>query len=64
MKFNLSNAYPLTIITSSELNDDLLESMNPTEVKAMDIIVLLLAAYYPNIKEILKTLMLARKMRA
>ena len=61
MKLNLSNALPLTIIISFELNDVSTIQQSKKEVKSMEIIALLLATYYPNIIWIL---MLAREMRA
>jgi hypothetical protein len=64
MKFNLSNALPLTTIISLELNDNLSCSIDATEVKSVGIIALMLAVYYPNIIEILKILLSVRKMRA
>ena len=49
MMFKLTNAYSLCITISFELNDVSIYTINEKEVKDVEIIMLLLAAYYPNI---------------
>ena len=56
MMFKLTNAYSLCITISFELNDVSIYTINEKEVKDVEIIMLLLAAYYPNIITIFEIL--------
>ena len=64
MMFKLTNAYSLCITISFELNDVSIYTINEKEVKDVEIIMLLLAAYYPNIITIFEILMFARNIGA
>lgn len=64
MMFKLTNAYSLCITISFELNDVSIYTINEKEVKDVEIIMLLLAAYYPNIITIFEILMSARNIGA
>ena len=64
MMFKLTNAYSLCITISFELNDVSIYTINEKDVKDVEIIMLLLAAYYPNIITIFAILMSARNIGA
>ena len=57
MMFELTNAYSLCITISFELNDVSIYIINEKEVRIVEIIMLLLVAYYPNIIAIFVILM-------
>ncbi|WP_458403328.1 hypothetical protein [Methanobrevibacter sp.] len=64
MKFKLTNTYSLFITISFELTDVSIAIINQKEVNDVEIIMLLLATYYPNIIIVFEILMSARKMGA
>ena len=57
MMFKLTNAYSLCITISFELNDVSIYTIDEKEVRDVEIIMLLLATYYPNIISIFEILM-------
>ena len=64
MMFELTNAYSLCITISFELNDVSIYIIDEKEVRIVEIIMLLLAAYYPNIISIFEIFMSAVNMGA
>ncbi|WP_296804474.1 hypothetical protein [uncultured Methanobrevibacter sp.] len=55
--FKLTNDYSLCITISFELNDVSIYTIDEKEVRDVEIIMLLLATYYPNIISIFEILM-------